>query len=104
MDACSAAAFQEVVSAVRPPQTASPGTPTGHFAVYETPTLLIRTPTSRPSMVSRIRLTPSFKSPEKSTTTVLIWVFPNLAPIDSETSLSFSGFRPTRIKFRPLCS
>ncbi|CAL5345787.1 unnamed protein product [Camellia sinensis] len=65
---------------------------------------LIRTPTSRPSMVSRIRLTPSFKSPEKSTTTVLICVFPNLAPIDFETSLSFSGFRPTRIKFRPLCS
>ncbi|GMP31860.1 hypothetical protein CsSME_00005907 [Camellia sinensis var. sinensis] len=58
MDACSVAAFQEVVSAVWPPQTASPGTPTGHFAVYETPTLLIRTPTSRPSMVSRIRLTP----------------------------------------------
>ncbi|CAL5441299.1 unnamed protein product [Camellia sinensis] len=29
MDACSVAAFQEVVSAVRPPQTASPGTPTG---------------------------------------------------------------------------
>ncbi|KAI8026303.1 hypothetical protein LOK49_LG02G03706 [Camellia lanceoleosa] len=104
MDACSVAAFQEVVSAVRPPQTASLGTPTGHFAVYETPTLFFRTPTSRPSMVSRIRLTPSFKSPEKSTTTVLIWVFPNLAPIDSETSLSFSGFRPTRIKFRPLCS
>ncbi|CAL5409560.1 unnamed protein product [Camellia sinensis] len=65
---------------------------------------LIRTPTSRPSMVSRIRLTPSFKSPEKLTTTVLICVFSNLAPIDSETSLSFSGFRPTRIKFRPLCS
>ncbi|GMP49689.1 hypothetical protein CsSME_00016596 [Camellia sinensis var. sinensis] len=34
MDACSVAAFQEVVSVVRPPQTASPGTPTGHFAVY----------------------------------------------------------------------
>ncbi|XP_028105041.1 auxin-responsive protein SAUR50-like, partial [Camellia sinensis] len=34
MDACSVAAFQEVVSAVRSPQTASPGTPIGHFAVY----------------------------------------------------------------------
>ncbi|KAL7194853.1 hypothetical protein ACSBR1_035140 [Camellia fascicularis] len=34
MDGCSVAAFQEVVSAVRPPQTASSGTPTGHFAIY----------------------------------------------------------------------
>ncbi|KAI7993391.1 Auxin-responsive protein SAUR50 [Camellia lanceoleosa] len=34
MDACSVAAFQEVVSVVQPPHMASPGTPTGHFAVY----------------------------------------------------------------------
>ena len=44
------------------------------------------------SSSSQTFLIPSDKSPEKSTTTFLIWVLPYLAWIESKTSLSLSGF------------